>query len=558
MILTGRQRLVLVIALAAIAWLAGLSHSEATPAQQTLTILHTSEHHGQALPIERRGEPRVAGMAGRATLINSIKKESEAVLLVDSGDLLIGTPLSSFFRGEPDIKAMNLMGYQAMAAGNHEFDFGLDHARRLKQLAQFPMLCSNLTSQLADLPCQPSTIISTGGLSIGLISLLGHKNFPDTFNRQVAKIVEFHDPIETARSLAQKLKTSQGVDLLVAITHQETDEDLLLLAQVPEIDVIVGGHTEGFDGLRTAAAPAPIEELANPGPLFVKTHRLGRTLGRLDLVISKQAGTGRAQVVRARARNLPVTESIPPDPAVHALLEDYAKQLESRTGEVIGRSLVALEGENNRIRTSETNLGNLLADLLRAEFGTEVALVNSGQIRDSIPAGPVDVRRLLRVLPFDSSTVTFSLTGEQMVLALENSASRLPGAMAGRFLQVSGLSVRYDLSAPAGSRVREVSVSGRPLEAQRRYSVATDAFLADGGDGYTMFTAAHDRVERQVPLRDLLLAALQTKPLKASVDGRIQFIERAGPSDSRAEPRAESHEQQPLAPTPHPVPMPGH
>jgi 5'-nucleotidase len=551
-----------VITLVTVVWLTGLFLPTAAFTDQTLTILHTSEHHGQALPIERRGEPRIAGMEGRAALINSIKKESEAVLLVDSGDLLIGTPLSSFFRGEPDIKAMNLMGYQAMAAGNHEFDFGLDHARRLKELARFPMLCSNLTSRLADLPCQPSAIIATGDLSVGLIGLLGHKNFPDTFNRQVAKIVEFHDPIETARSLAQKLKASQGVDLLVAITHEETDEDLLLLAQVPEIDVIVGGHTEGFDGLRTAAAPAPAEELADPGPLFVKTHRQGRTLGRLDLVVSKQAGTSRARVVRARARNLPVTESIPPDPAVKALLEDYAKQLESRTGEVIGRSLVMLEGENNRIRTSETNLGNLLADLLRNEFGTEVALVNSGQIRDSIPAGPVDVRRLLRVLPFDSSTVTFTLTGEQMLLALENSASRLPGTMAGRFLQVSGLSVRYDISGPPGSRVREVSVGGKPLETQRRYSVATDAFLADGGDGYTMFTAAHDRVERQVPLRDLLLAALQTKPLKASVDGRIQFIEHAGPSephaDSSAESRAESHEQQPLAPLPHPMPTPGH
>jgi len=102
-------------------------------AEQRLTILHSSEHHGQALPIEERGKPRVGGMAGRAALIASVRKDTAALLVVDSGDILIGTALSSFFRGEPDIKAMNLMDYHAMAAGNHDFDFGLDHLRRLQE-----------------------------------------------------------------------------------------------------------------------------------------------------------------------------------------------------------------------------------------------------------------------------------------------------------------------------------------------------------------------------------------------------------------------------------------
>ncbi|MEW6543059.1 MAG: bifunctional UDP-sugar hydrolase/5'-nucleotidase [Nitrospirota bacterium] len=511
---------------------------------QTLTILHSSEHHGQVLPIERRGEKRIAGMAGRAALIASIKKEAEAVLLVDSGDILIGTPLSSFFRGEPDVKAMNLMGYQALAAGNHEFDFGLDHFRRLKELAQFPILCSNLHAQKVELPCRTSAIVKAGPFTIGLVSLLGHRNFPDTFNREVTKLLEFRPPVETARRLARSLKETQAVDLVVAVTHQETDEDLALLAQAPEVDVIVGGHTEGFDGLLTAGSTTPVAELERPGSIFVKTHRLGRTLGRLVLELARRPDGPGMTVVRARAQNLPVNEDVPPDPAVNELVQDYARKLESRTAMTVGRSLVALDGDNNRVRSQETNLGNLLADLLRAEFGTEIALLNGGQIRDSIPVGPVDVKRVLRVLPFDSPTVTITVTGEQLRLALENSVSRLPGTMAGRFLQISGLSVRYDLSAQPGLRVREVSVGGRPLEATRRYSVATDAFLADGGDGYEMFARAQDRIERQVPMRDLLLAALQAKPLKASVEGRIRFVEQPGP--------AEPHEHPPQ--TPHPMP----
>ena len=498
--------------------------AERARAARTLTILHTSEHHGTALPLERRGEKRVAGMAGRATLIASVRREAKAVLLVDSGDILIGSALSSFFRGEPDILAMNLMGYQAMAAGNHDFDFGLAHLGRLQELAQFPILCSNVVGRETELPCQTSAVVRIGDFIIGLIGLLGHRNFPDTFNREVVKVLKLRDPIETARALARSLKATQGVDLVIALTHQVTEEDLMLLARAPEVDAIVGGHTHGFDGLRTARLAEPVARLADPGPVFVKTHRQGRTLGRLDLQVAKKTGTaGRPTVVHAEAWNLPVTEELEPNPAVKGLIERYSRKLERETTTVIGRSTMTLDGESSRVRSRETRLGNLLADLLRAKFNTNIALVNSGMIRDSIPPGLVDFKRVLRVLPFDSPTVTFTITGQQLLLALENSASRLPQT-SGRFLQVSGLSVLYDLSAPPGSRVGKVTVGGQPLEAAHRYSVGTDAFLADGGDGYTMFAAAEDRINRQIPMRDLLLEGLHTRPLEASLQGRIRFV----------------------------------
>jgi 5'-nucleotidase len=168
----------------------------------------------------------------------------------------------------------------------------------------------------------------------------------------------------------------------------------------------------------------------------------------------------------------------------------------------------------------------LLADLAKSEFGTDLALVNSGQVRDSIPAGPVDLTRVLRVLPFSSTLVTLSISGQELRAALENSASRLPVGN-GRFLQVSGLTVTYDPQAPVGSRVRDVMVGDKPLDQLRRYTVTTDSFIADGGDGYTMLQQAQDRIERQVPLRDLLLQTLKERPLKASLDGRIRFAEAA-------------------------------
>jgi 5'-nucleotidase/UDP-sugar diphosphatase len=473
------------------------------------------------MPIEERGKPRLGGLAGRAALIDRIRQEETPTLLVDSGDILIGTALSSFFRGEPDIKAMQLMGYQAMAAGNHDFDFGLDHLQTLQASAQFPILCTNLVGKRGDLPCRSFAVIHLGRLSIGIISLLGHTNFPDTFNRQVVALLDLKDPIETARQMAAMLRSRHGVDLVVALTHQGTEEDLAVLAAVPEIDVIVGGHTEGFDGLRTNSTAEAVESRADPGPLLVKAHRLGVALGRLDLHIDKP-GSGRPRVSYATARNLPVTDAVGADPAVAAVIQEYVKKLDAQTGKVIGRALVTLDGDTTHIRSRETNLGNLLADLLRARFGTEVALINSGQIRDSIPAGPIEIKRLLRVLPFNSPTVTCSITGQQLLAALENSAGRLPDTH-GRFLQVSGLAVVYDLTAPSGRRVVEAKIGGRDLEPSRRYSVATDSFLADGGDGYAMLKEAGDRIERQLPMRDLLLEAIGAGPLKATTDGRIRF-----------------------------------
>ncbi|MET0514264.1 MAG: bifunctional UDP-sugar hydrolase/5'-nucleotidase [Nitrospiraceae bacterium] len=491
---------------------------------EQLTILHTSEHHGQVLPIERMGQKREAGMAARAHVIETVRKEEGAVLVVDSGDLLIGTPMSSVFRGEPDIKAMNIMGYAAMAAGNHEFDFGLDHLRTMQELAAFPILCTNLSGRAVELPCRPSTVIQIGGLSIGIVSVLGRKNFPDTFNRDVVRLLDLLDPIETIRNAVRNLRDDRGVDLVIAITHEDDDEDLALLAQVPELDVVIGGHTPGFDGLRTASSTAPVSMTQSPGPVFVKTHRQGRSVGRLVLTFERSTGPpDRARIIRVEADNLAVNENVPPNPVVDELIQGYVKKMDLLGGMIVGRSLVDLDGETETVRLRESNLGNLLTDLARAEFGTDVALINGGQIRDSIPVGPVDLTRVLRVLPFSSSLVTCSISGRHLRLALENSASRLP-ASNGRFLQVSGMTVTYHVNAPVGSRVRDAMIGMKPLEETRRYTVTADSFLVDGGDGYSMFEYAEDRIDRQVPLRDLLLEALKSSPLKAAVDSRIRFM----------------------------------
>jgi 2',3'-cyclic-nucleotide 2'-phosphodiesterase (5'-nucleotidase family) len=294
-------------------------------AQTALTILYTSEHHGTIQPIDQGAFAGQGGVARRATLIKQIRKEAEHLLVVDSGDLLTGTAVSSIHLGEADIAVMNLMGYDAVAVGNHDFDSG---ARRLKDLhkaATFPFLCSNVRPHEPD-TCKRYVIKTLGGLRIGLIALIGKKTYADTFNRAVVREVEFQDPIAAAKNAAEELR--DRVDLLVAITHQDTEEDLALAKEVPALDVIIGGHTEGFDGLVPQGQTVPVEgrvELTGAGPVFVKTHRRGRTLGRLDLVIHDKT------TMVAEARNIPVTSTVPPDPEVAKLIQEYAQRLGRKT-----------------------------------------------------------------------------------------------------------------------------------------------------------------------------------------------------------------------------------
>jgi len=225
----------------------------------------------------------------------------------------------------------------------------------------------------------------------------------------------------------------------------------------------------------------------------------------------------------AEARNIPVAADVPPYPAVSSLVEAYGRRLIVETSRVMGRAEEDLQGERDVIRSRETNLGDLLADLTRLETGAEVALINSGTVRDSLVAGPVTYRRLMEVLPFDTSLSVLAVTGAQLRKAMENSVSRLPQPNA-RFLQVSGLRCTVDPVAPTGTRIVNLQVNGAPLDPARRYSVAVTQFIAEGGDGYQMFVEAAARRDTDVSVRDLLAKALAEGPLRSAGEERITRI----------------------------------
>ena len=516
----------------------------------TITLLHSQEHHGQVLPARPIGGNDMGGLAARATLVQRIRTEvgADHVALFDTGDILIGTPLSSVFRGEPDVLAYNAMGYDAAALGNHEFDFEKSENRLeiLMKLSNYPMMGANV-SGLSFEPDPGFIKLQRAGLTLLVIGL-GNPETAASSSPLPGTI--FADPVETVRAVI----AAQGADadLIVALSHQDTYRDVELLKSVPELDIVIGGHTFGFQGVITrdtfasasdvsdAVADQPIE-LSQPNGVYVRAGggpyrgRLGTSLGRLDLTVEQGA------VVHAVSQNLLILpdtaynrregegapsadELIAQDPGILNLIEPFVQELALRLDEVVGQATVDLEGAPEAVRTRETNLGNLIADAWRQTQGTDIGLQNGGGIRNSIAAGPITLADVLSVQPFGNTVVRLSVTGAQLLESMENGVSQVQEG-GGRFPQISGMTLVYDSAKPAGSRVVKITVGGQPLDPARQYTVATNSFVGGGGDGYTVFAQAMDYLDTQFVDADVLSEYIRrASTVSPQPEGRIRDL----------------------------------
>lgn len=516
-----------------------------------IRILHTQEHHGQALPV-RGGNPPLdyGGLAARATLIAQQRADAQknrlGVLLVDSGDILVGTPLSTVFRGEPDILAMNVMGYDVIVPGNHEFDFEPREQRykRLVELARFPFVAANIEGfeHLGISQLQPAFLIKRfGKIRVGIIGI-ANPNTPNASSPPRGTL--FSDAVSTVRQVLAQHRTE--ADIWIAVTHQENQRDFELLRAVPELDVIIGGHTYGFRGIVTRdvletlgnvaeLVPDQPTEIEHPNGVFVRAGegpflgRLGTVLGQLDLIIDPKT----KKITKALAKNLlvlPATKHnleaqapvAAPDPQIEALLQPYLDELAVRVKEVIAQTAVDLEGRRELVRRQETNLGNLITDIYRERFGTDIAFQNGGGIRASIPTGEITIEHILTVLPFANTLTTFHIKGSDLLLALENSVSQVEQG-SGRFLQVSGLCFSFDRTKPVGERVLKVFVGRQSLDLEATYSIAAPSFITSGGDGYTVFRERRTNfLDTQMIDADLVIEELRAREIVSpQVEGRI-------------------------------------
>jgi 5'-nucleotidase len=469
-----------------------------------LTILQINDVY-EITPVERG---KRGGLARVATLRDRIAQESPHLVFVLPGDFLSPSTMSSLFQGSQMVASLNAIGLNLATFGNHEFDFGADVTRERIRESRFTWVSANVLDPATGLPfggAVPFVLRKYGGIRVAFFGLVT----PETHTlSKGAAALKFLDPIQAAKEVVARIRQVKA-DLIVALTHLDMEDDKQLAAAVPEIDVIAGGHEH-----------VPLDARVG-NTQILKTGSDAVSLGRIDVTVAIGSGGRR---VETKWQLIPVTDEIPEKPEVAALVKEYEQAMAAQLDVEVGATSTPLDTRNEIVRTQESAVGSLIADLMRTALQADAALINGGGIRGNtvIPAGRLRRRDVLTILPFGNKIVKVEVTGENLRAALENGLSQVERT-AGRFPQVSGIRYVFDVNRPAGSRLMSASVGGRPLDPQATYTLATFDFILGGGDGYTMFKAGKVVVKAETgPMdSDVLIDRLKSGPIAPATDGRI-------------------------------------
>lgn len=472
----------------------------------TCTLLHFNDLHGALYPRPAEGSER-GGAANLVGLIDRIRnRTSDPVLLLDAGDTFQGTYISNSNQGTAMVEVMNLAGVDAMVLGNHEFDWGLDvlHARVAQ--AQFPCLAANLEMASGGLLAgiDPYAVLDAGQLRIGVLGLTYH-DLSTIVKASAIEALRSLPPVETAKRYLPELRRRS--DLVIVLSHLGEAGDRALAEAVPEIPLIVGGHSHSTfpDGLRIGDT------------LIVQAGAHGTQLGSLELTLDRL----RKELVLddSAARLIPVTAAGDTSEAVAQIVARWAEEAEEVGSVVVGEAAASLPHSS---QAGETALGNLIVDAMRAaDLGdgssADVAVHNDGGIRAPLDAGPITYAELYAVLPFDNTLVGLDLTGAQVRELLENGMSSR-----GSGIQVSGLAFTYSMNKPRGRRVMDVTVGGQPLDYERVYRVITIDYLLTHPD-YRLSLGLGQHVTYGGLCLDAVIAYIDARsPVAPALEGRIR------------------------------------
>ena len=500
-----------------------------------LTVMHTNDHHGHFWH-NSDGE---YGMAARKTVVDQIRREVAAqggyTLLLDGGDINTGVPESDLQDAVPDFKGMNLLGYQAMAVGNHEFDKPLSVLKMQRDLAQFPMLSANIYEN-GQRMFEPYKVFNLGGLRVGVMGLTTEDTRKMALPDNVAHL-EFRSPVQEAAKVVPELR--RQADVVIAATHMghyengqhgnQAEGDVEMARAVSGIDLVVGGHTQNpacmkaENVLDRAYVPGtPCQPDRQNGAWIVQAHEWGKYVGRADF----EYRNGEFKLVNytlipvnlkkpvktadGKTTLVPYTHAIAENPEMLALLTPYQKFGQDKLEVQIGVTDARLEGDRKLVRSQPTNLGVLIGRAMMDKTRADLAIVNSGGVRDAIAAGNITYKDVLKVQPFGNTVCTVDLTGQELTNYLQAAAHMTPGS--GAFPQFAGV----DMEVAAG-QVSKVRVAGQALQVNKTYRLTINNFQASGGDGYPKLSNHPSFVNTGFVDADVLRAFIsKNSPLRAA------------------------------------------
>ena len=479
----------------------------AETATTKLTIVHVNDVHGNV-----KGDDSVIGHEKLKTIVDELKAEDPNVLLLNAGDTVHGTTLATLSSGESVIRLMNLLGFEAMTPGNHEFNYGYDRLIELNEMADFEMLGANILKEADDTSdFTPYIIKEYDGFKVGIFGVSTEETKVKSHPNNTIGI-KFEDPIETSKKMVEELEDK--VDLIVGLFHIGIDEEsspttIDIAEAVEGIDIIVDGHSH-------STLP---EGMLVGDTLIVQAHEWNKMVGIVEIELKDGAVVSKT----AKLLDHAATADVALDPEVVALLAEIEADNNAVLEEVVGKSIVKLVGEREVVRAGESNLGNLITDAMLEASGADVALTNGGGIRASIDEGDITLGDVLTTFPFTNYPVVIEVTGQTILDALNFGVDAYPEA-AGKFPHVAGMTYKIKVNEE-GNSVEEVMVKGEAIDLDAKYKLVTNDFMAVGGDGYTMFAESTILAEYGL-LSEILADYIRAEgEIAPAVEGRITEVE---------------------------------
>jgi 2',3'-cyclic-nucleotide 2'-phosphodiesterase/3'-nucleotidase len=490
-----------------------------------VTVLYTTDFHG-AFEAQRAGNRTLGSSAALATMIASERaKNPQGTLLLDGGDLMQGTMQSNLSRGRPVIAQMNRFGYDASSVGNHEFDWGVDTLMARVHEARFPFLAANFMDKgTTKHPAwvKPAALLERHGVGVGVLGFCTVETPTVTMPSNVARY-DFVDEVPIAERWIPRLR-EKGADVVVIMGHLPASQDSTHVVKGELANVAAGAHGEDVDlgGHSHNYVNGEVDGV----PVLIAASQ-AKALGRVDFIVDRRA----KKVVETNARNLDVdTDNVPADPAMASFVDSIFTSLKP----VAERVLTEAPEELTRDRHAESRVGDWVAEAMRQRAGADFAFQNAGGLRADLDAGPVTVKDVYEIMPFDNRIATVHLTGAQVLDAVET------GVKGDACVQIAGLRYTFDRSRPRGERVLKIeTAAGAPIDPKATYLVATNDFMAQGGDGFDVFAKGPDLKVTEDLVRDAMVAdcearAKKGEKLSIALDGRIQDMSQGANAEKAA------------------------
>ncbi|PTP76021.1 bifunctional UDP-sugar hydrolase/5'-nucleotidase UshA [Vibrio splendidus] len=495
------------------------------------TVLHTNDNHGRFWE-NSKGE---YGMAARKTLIDSIRAEvtqnGGETILLSGGDINTGVPESDMQDAVPDFVGMNLLGYDAMALGNHEFDNSLDVLDMQAELADFPMLAANIYIKDGDTVTDerlfsPYKVFTINGLKVAVIGLTT-KDTAKLVNPDNVATIHFADPQVEIKKAIKEIEANETVDLIFATTHMghyadgqhgsEAPGDVLLARSLEEgqLDAIIGGHSQNpvcmegneYADFNPGDDCKPDQQ---NGTYIMQAHEWGKYVGRADFEfydgklhlakydlipvnLKEKDENGDYQFIQAE---------IEPNSTVIATLSAYQQQGQELLDVDISKTDAKLEGDRNVVRSEQTNLGHLLGHAYRTYYlvNADFGVMNSGGVRDSIAEGKIAYRDVLTVQPFGNFVTKATMTGAEVKAYLDVVATKTAGS--GAYAQLDNISLTVDCDL---SDVTILDINGKGFDLADTYTFSVISFSAAGGDDYPVIDVESTQLTDASVLRDFFV-----------------------------------------------------